>query len=56
MAQADADVKRVAAGIAKENPKEHRDYTARVVNLLEYTVKDIRPILLLLFGAAERCC
>ncbi|MGA9626464.1 MAG: ABC transporter permease, partial [Bryobacteraceae bacterium] len=52
MAQADADVKRVAAGIAKENPKEHRDYTARVVNLLEYTVKDIRPVLLLLFGAA----
>ena len=51
MAQADADVKRVAAGIAKENPKEHRDYTARVVNLLEYTVKDIRPVLLLLFGA-----
>jgi predicted permease len=52
MAQADADVKRVAAGIAKENPKEHRDYTARIVNLLEYTVKDIRPVLLLLFGAA----
>ena len=52
LAQADADVKRVAAGIAKEYPKEHRDYTARVVNLLEYTVKDIRPVLLLLFGAA----
>ena len=52
LAQADADVKRVAAGIAKENPKEHREYTARVVNLLEYTVKDIRPVLLLLFGAA----
>ena len=52
MAQADADVKRVAAEIAKENPKEHRDYTARVVNLLEYTVKDIRSVLLLLFGAA----
>jgi predicted permease len=52
LAQADADVKRVAAGIAQEHPKEHRDYTARVVNLLEYTVKDIRPVLLLLFGAA----
>jgi predicted permease len=52
MAQADADVKRVAAEIATEYPKEHRDYTARVVNLLEYTVKDIRPVLLLLFGAA----
>jgi predicted permease len=51
-AQADADVKRVAAEIAKEYPKEHRDYTARVYNLLEYTVKDIRPLLLLLFGAA----
>ena len=52
LAQADADVKRVAAGIAQEHPKEHRDYTARVVDLLEYTVKDIRPVLLLLFGAA----
>ena len=50
--QADADVKRVAAGIVQEHPKEHREYTARVVNLLEYTVKDIRPVLLLLFGAA----
>ncbi|MGD0868465.1 MAG: ADOP family duplicated permease [Bryobacteraceae bacterium] len=52
LAQADADVKRVAAEIAKEHPQEHRDYTARVTNLLEYTVKDIRPVLLLLFGAA----
>jgi predicted permease len=51
-AQADADVKRVAAGIAQEHPEGHRDYTARVYNLLEYTVKDIRPVLLLLFGAA----
>jgi hypothetical protein len=57
LAQADADVKRVAAGIAEEYPKEHRDYTARVYNLLEYTVKDIRPVLLLLFGAAgARMC
>src|ERR1017187_6257602 len=52
LAQADADVKRVAAEIAREHPQEHREYTARIINLLEYTVKDIRPALLLLFGAA----
>jgi hypothetical protein len=52
LAQADEDVKRVAAEIAKEQPKEHRKYTALVINLLESVVKDIRPALLLLFGAA----
>ena len=52
MAQADADVKRVAAEIAAEHPTEHRDYTALVVNLLAYVVHDIRPALFLLFGAA----
>jgi len=52
LAQADADVKRVAAEIANEHPKEHRKYTALVINLLESVVKDIRPALLLLFGAA----
>ena len=52
LAQAYADVKSVAAEIAKEHPKEHRDYTALVISLLESVVKDIRPALLLLFGAA----
>lgn len=52
IAQADADVKRVAADIAKELPREHPEYTALVINLLESAVKGIRPALLLLFGAA----
>jgi putative ABC transport system permease protein len=52
LAQADADVKRVAAGIATEYPKEHRQYTAVLVNLLDSVVKDVRPALLLLLGAA----
>ena len=53
LAQADADVKRVAVGIATEYPKEHRQYTAVLVNLLDSVVKeDVRPALLLLFGAA----
>jgi predicted permease len=45
-------VKRVAAEIAQEYPKEHAEYTALVLNLLESVVRDTRPTLLLLFGAA----
>ena len=52
LAQADADVKSVAAEIAKEHPADHRKYTALVINLLESVVKEIRPALLLLFAAA----
>lgn len=52
LAQADADVKGVAAEIARERPSEHRKYTALVINVLESVVNDIRPALLLLFGAA----
>ena len=52
LARADEDVKRVAAEIAKEYPNEHRDYTAVVVSLLDSVVKEVRPALLLLFGAA----
>jgi putative ABC transport system permease protein len=52
LAQADADVKRVAAEIRNEYPKEHPEYTALVINLLDSVVKDTRPALLLLLGAA----
>src|SRR5580698_6653931 len=52
LAQADADVKRVAAEIAKEHPVEHPEYTALVINLLDSVVKGTRPALLLLFRAA----
>jgi predicted permease len=52
LAEADADVKRVAAGIAKEHPAEHPEYTALVVNLLDSVVSGTRPALLLLFRSA----
>jgi putative ABC transport system permease protein len=52
LAQADGDVKRVAAEIAKEQPAEHPEYTALVINLLDSVVANTRPALLLLFRAA----
>ena len=51
-AVAEADVKRVAAQIATEDPINHPAYTARVFDLRETVVKDIRPTLLLLLAAA----
>ena len=49
---AEADVKRVAAEIAAEDPRIHRAYTARLFDLRETVIRDIRPTLLLLFAAA----
>ena len=51
-AAAEADVKRVAAQIAAEDPVDHPAYTARLFDLRETVIKDIRPTLLLLFAAA----
>jgi putative ABC transport system permease protein len=51
-AAADADVKRVAAEIAAEDSVGHPGYTARLFDLRETVIKDIRPTLLLLFAAA----
>ena len=51
-AAAEADVKRVAGEIAAEDPVTHPAYTARVFDLRESVIKDIRPILLLLLAAA----
>jgi putative ABC transport system permease protein len=51
-AVAEADVKRVAAQIATEDPINHPGYTAAVFDLRETVVKDIRPTLLLLLAAA----
>ncbi len=42
----------MAAQIASEDPANHRSYTAYLVSLRDAVVKDIRPTLLLLFGAA----
>jgi predicted permease len=49
---AEADVKRVAAEIAAEDPRNHRAYTARLFDLRETVIRDIRPTLLLLLAAA----
>jgi predicted permease len=49
---AEADVKRVAAEIAAESPRDHQDYTARLFELRETVIREIRPTLLLLFAAA----
>jgi ABC-type lipoprotein release transport system permease subunit len=49
---AEADVKRVAAEIAAEDPRTHPAYTARLFDLRETVIRDIRPTLLLLFAAA----
>jgi putative ABC transport system permease protein len=51
-AQAAADVKRVAAEIAREEPASHPAYTAHLDDLRAAGIKDVRPTLLLLFGAA----
>jgi putative ABC transport system permease protein len=52
VAQADAEVKRVAAEIAKRDPASHPSYTARLEDLAAASVSEIRPTLLLLFAAA----
>jgi len=51
LAQADADVKRVAAQIAAEFMHDP-GFTGFAIDLLTSVVKEIRPTLLLLFGAA----
>jgi putative ABC transport system permease protein len=51
-AAAEADVKRVAAQIAADDPAGHPSYTARLLDLRETVIKDVRPTLLLLFAAA----
>ena len=49
---AEADMKRVATEIAAEQPRTHRAYAARLFDLRETVIHDIRPTLLLLFAAA----
>jgi predicted permease len=52
LAQAQADVTRVAAEIARLDPVSHQMYTAAVVDLRQHTLTDLRSTLLLLFAAA----
>jgi predicted permease len=51
--QADADVKRVAAGIATAEPFSHPAYTARFDSLRSLVVEGVRPTLLVLLAAAS---
>ena len=51
-AQAEDDVKRVAAEIAKLDPAAHPSYTARLDDLKQNIILEIRPTLGLLAGAA----
>ena len=51
-AQAEADVKRVAAEIAALDPASHPSYTARLDDLRESVILDIKPTLLVLIVAA----
>ncbi|HVQ15387.1 MAG TPA: SpoIIE family protein phosphatase, partial [Vicinamibacterales bacterium] len=50
--QAQADVARVAADIARADPVSHPLYTAAVMDLRRQTLTDLHSTLLLLFGAA----
>jgi len=50
--QADADMKRMAADIVREDAPGHPDYTAAADGLLDLYTKEIRPTLMLLFAAA----
>ena len=51
-AAAEADVKRVAAGIAADSSTSRPDYTARLFDLRETVARDVRPTLILLLSAA----
>ncbi len=51
VAQAHADLALIARGIEQQHPSYSRDWTLEVLPLLDATVSDIRPTLLVLFGA-----
>ena len=51
-AAAQADAKAAAAQIARQNPAGHPAFTAELDDLREVVTREIRPTLLLLFGAA----
>ena len=52
IAQAQAEVTRVASAVAAKDPASHPAYTARVVSLREDPLTNVQSTLLVLFGAA----
>lgn len=52
VSEARADARRAASSIAKDRPANHQSFTAVLFGLQDFVVKEIRPMLLLLFGAA----
>ncbi len=52
LSQAEADVHRAAADIAKRDPASYPSYTARLDDLREAVIHEIRPTLVLLVAAA----
>ncbi len=52
LAEAETDLKAIAAGIAAEEPASHPSYTVTVIDLRETAIKPIRSTLTLLFVAA----
>lgn len=52
LASANAEVKSVAAQIARADPANHPAYSARLESLRDSAVADVRPALLLIFAAA----
>lgn len=51
-AQANSDMARIAAQLEREYPKTEANHTAGVISLLRAVTDRVRPIFLLLFGAA----
>ena len=51
LAQAQADVLAIARRIEEQFPSYSRDWRVQTLPLLEATVRDVRPLLLVLFGA-----
>jgi putative ABC transport system permease protein len=52
LAQADAEMRAIAAQTAAERPKMNTDWSATVLPLMEQTVGDVRTALVVLMGAA----
>ena len=52
LAQAEAEVQRIAQDVVKRAPASHPSYTAKLEDLRDTGTRAIRPLLLLLFAAA----